>query len=293
MAAPDRLISLSDLRRIRPWTERLGLKPGHLGAVWPPPGAEVRRARLYYHRHPELELNLVTQGSGTYLVGSRLVPIRRQSLLWLFPGQDHCQVRRSADLRFIIIVVRPDLLRSLAGSPAAVLAQDDPPGQWCRTLPLAEARGLQHLALELAGEEDAGMVNAGLAWLLQRCWRAFQAAQDVPAPQDLHPAVAEAARRLGDAQGGRTCSAAALAAGLGLSADHLGRLFRRQLGLSLPEYRNQRCLDRFLDLIEADPQANLLRAALDAGFGSYAQFHRVFRRAMGVSPQAWATAAPR
>jgi AraC-like DNA-binding protein len=32
---------------------------------------------------------------------------------------------------------------------------------------------------------------------------------------------------------------------------------------------------------------SLLIDALDAGFGSYAQFHRAFRRVMGVTPRSW------
>jgi transcriptional regulator GlxA family with amidase domain len=50
------------------------------------------------------------------------------------------------------------------------------------------------------------------------------------------------------------------------------------------EYRNRLRLDRFESLLGQGP-ANLLDAALEAGFGSYAQFHRVFRARLHASPR--------
>lgn len=74
-----------------------------------------------------------------------------------------------------------------------------------------------------------------------------------------------------------------LARRLGTTADKLGRAFKATLGESVRDYRNRLRLGRFLSLV--DPSGgNLLQAALDAGFGSYAQFHRVFRSQFGCSP---------
>jgi AraC-like DNA-binding protein len=75
-----------------------------------------------------------------------------------------------------------------------------------------------------------------------------------------------------------------LVAELDISLSHLARLFKRELGISLVEYRNQLRLERCTTLIEAG-RTNLLRAALEAGFGSYAQFHRVFRSTRGKAPR--------
>jgi len=74
-----------------------------------------------------------------------------------------------------------------------------------------------------------------------------------------------------------------LAKALGTTADTLGRAFKATLGESLRDYRNRLRLSRFLALVEPNG-GNLLQAALDAGFGSYAQFHRVFRAQLSCSP---------
>jgi AraC-like DNA-binding protein len=70
---------------------------------------------------------------------------------------------------------------------------------------------------------------------------------------------------------------------LGVTADRLGRAVKAALGEPLSDYRNRLRLQRYFAVV--DPEGgNLLAAALDAGFGSYAQFHRVFRHIFGCSP---------
>ncbi len=75
-----------------------------------------------------------------------------------------------------------------------------------------------------------------------------------------------------------------LAHELGISPGHLARSFKTQMGMSLVEYRNRLRIDRFLDTV-ARHRGSLLEAALQAGFGSYAQFHRVYRKLHGQTPR--------
>jgi transcriptional regulator GlxA family with amidase domain len=71
---------------------------------------------------------------------------------------------------------------------------------------------------------------------------------------------------------------------LSVSLSRFARVFKFDMGLSLVDFRNQLRLDRFLSLIDTG-ESNLLEAALAAGFGSYSQFHRVFRDLRGASPR--------
>lgn len=70
---------------------------------------------------------------------------------------------------------------------------------------------------------------------------------------------------------------------LRLSASRMARVFKLEMGVSLVEYRNRLRLERFATLLEENGD-NLLEAALAAGFGSYAQFHRVFSALRGTTP---------
>jgi methylphosphotriester-DNA--protein-cysteine methyltransferase len=103
-----------------------------------------------------------------------------------------------------------------------------------------------------------------------------------PAAETVHPAVSQAARLL--AEDARV-TLTQVAATAGVSASRLRHLFHEQTGSTLVSYRNRQRLQRFLD--HHSSRRSLLEESLTAGFGSYAQFHRVFRSLMGTSPQGW------
>lgn len=79
-------------------------------------------------------------------------------------------------------------------------------------------------------------------------------------------------------------SGGALARLLGVSPGHLAREFKAEMGLSLVEHRNRLRLARFFSGVEQN-RKSLLEAALEAGFGSYAHFHRVYRKLQGATPR--------
>lgn len=70
---------------------------------------------------------------------------------------------------------------------------------------------------------------------------------------------------------------------LHLSDSRIARLFKAEMGMSLVEYRNRLRLERFSSVLN-EKGDNLLEAALEAGFGSYTQFHRVFVTLRGMTP---------
>lgn len=235
------------------------------------------------HRHAELEFNLVTQGGGLYLLEQRKYEIRRGDLLWLFPAQEHVLVEQSADFEMWIGVLKPSAVaRTATDVDAKVLRQKNPAGEFCRRLPQPAFTRLEKMFSEIvAGQNQPGLFNAGLAYALLSAWREFQQAADVPV-RDVHPAVEKAARLIRD--GRDAASLGELAQRAGLSAHRLSRLFKQQTGVALVDFRNRQRVEKFLAIYGTGQRRTMLDAALEAGFGSYAQFHRVFRRATGHSP---------
>jgi AraC-like DNA-binding protein len=75
-----------------------------------------------------------------------------------------------------------------------------------------------------------------------------------------------------------------IAAKLDISLSRLTRVLKAELGMSLVEYRNRLRMERFSLLVDHG-HTNLLGAALAAGFGSYAQFYRVFRALRRGTPR--------
>jgi AraC-like DNA-binding protein len=270
-------------------SDDLGVRPGLDGRVVRHSAGDVR-SRV--HRHAELELNLVVRGTASYVLGDRRFALAPGTLTWLFPGQDHVLVDESPDHELWWAVFRPSLVGRIATSrDARTLLEADPVGQFSRRLDSGRVRRLGALFREVRDAEtvDAVLANAGLAYLLSFAWRALLDSGDVVGGVDLHPGVETVARLLhADPDAG---DLAALARAANLSPAHLSRIFKQQTGVSISRFRNQQRLQRFLALYGSGRRTTALAAALDAGFGSYAQFHRVFRELTGRSPSALRTAA--
>lgn len=100
----------------------------------------------------------------------------------------------------------------------------------------------------------------------------------------LRPAVLRALDLLGDSEW--EGSLAELARSCGVSEACLSRIFTRQVAVPLNRYRNSVRLARFLELSRRRKRGTLQETAYAAGFGSYAQFFKVFTKAYGNSPRA-------
>jgi AraC-like DNA-binding protein len=155
-------------------------------------------------------------------------------------------------------------------------------GLACRLSKLSARRletQFEHLA---ATELDTDQFGAGLEYLLLSAWAECQKAAKINDLTDVHPAVEKAAYILRTQP--ETGSMQELAQVCGASPSWLSRLFRQQVGISLVGFRNQSRIERFFELYGEGHRRNLTQAAYAAGFGSYAQFHRVFKEALGYSP---------
>jgi AraC-like DNA-binding protein len=239
------------------------------------------------HDHAELELHLVTRGRGAFLLGDSRLDAARGTLLWVPPRCEHTVLDPSLDFERWMLLLRPRLARRVLPPEAVrrLLAVDlGSRPSLARTLAPHQTVALtaQFADAQRAGRQHHRLHNATMAYLLARAFAAFAASDDPPAWSVLHPAVAEAVRLLRAPS--EPPSRAALARRCGLSEWHLSKLFHQQIGVSLVEFRNRCRLERFLELYGDGTNAKMTSAALDAGFGSYAQFHRVFRARLGHAP---------
>lgn len=264
--------------------QRLQLPPAFDGNVWRYAHAASANRR---HHHVELELNLVTQGKGTYLLGNKRYEIRRGDLMWLFPAQEHVLFEQTSDFAMWIAVFRRRAVRRCAiDASAKPLQQRTLGGETCRRLTQHDLSRFEELFVELSSASDEpGLMNAGLGYVLLHAWKCFQRATDVPM-RELHPAIERAARMIRD--DAADYSLDELAHRAGLSPSRLSRLFKEQTGSTMVDFRNRQRIERFQELYEGSQRRTLLDAALEAGFGSYPQFHRVFREIVGCSPKEYA-----
>ena len=265
--------------------------------------------RIDSHCHAELELNLIVRGTATYAVNGRRFTFTPRTLLWLFPQQEHQLVDRSDNAQFYVAVFKPSLIiRSCRTAVYAGLQQEagEETGVMSTLLSpelfdLAQKImvTVMHGALEpeLLNREagfgpqsgfvfehhDPDALNAGLRFLLLLCWRIQLEGTSAAGATVLHPAVRRALRLLSEDATER--SLGQLAKACGTSKSSLSRTFHRQIGVPLNRYRNSLRLARFFDEYRQPVQKNLAEAAYAAGFGSYAQFYKVFTQAYGRGPR--------
>jgi methylphosphotriester-DNA--protein-cysteine methyltransferase len=130
---------------------------------------------------------------------------------------------------------------------------------------------------------DPDGLNAGLHYLLLLCWRSRLTGQATRDAIDLHPVVQRALKILSESDTEQNIGD--LARGCGASKSFLSRMFHRQLGVPLSRYRNSLKLSRFFEQYQGPSRMTITEAMYAAGFGSYAQFYKVFRHAYGRGPR--------
>ena len=247
------------------------VEPGLIGDI----RRTIRGARRHvHHSHPDLEINLVVRGTGSYVIHEEVHELRPGTLMWLLPDHPHW-LRRGPGLEMWVVQVRasalePAWLIDVAAQPSRVIASHD-------------LIDLDRLMSQVALDSDEpAAYNAGVNYVLMR---ALRASRDRPqaALREMHPAVTRALMLM--RQSDSINSLSDLAAEAGVAPTYLSRLLMEHTGRNFIDWRNRIRLDRFIEAYR--PGANLLAAALDAGFGSYARFHHVFSELVGCPPSEW------
>jgi AraC-like DNA-binding protein len=248
-----------------------------------------------FHRHPEVEFNLVEQGRATYLYGGRLVRIEPGRLVLFWATVPHQTIEMTANARLFWLylplawfircdlpagfrsrimegemVAEPDpgragLDSAMLSAWEADLGSGNPERMRAMVLEL-EAR-LRRLALAVRpgavrGRAAPRAQNPGRSPSLARVERMARYISEHYA-EPLHvPEVARAA---------------------GLHPNYAVGLFRRMTGTGIVNCINQHRIAHAQRLL-ATTRGRILQIALESGFGSLANFNASFRRSCGVSP---------
>lgn len=235
------------------------------------------------HQHDEIEVNLVTRGHARLLAAGRTHHLAPGTLAWLFPAQPHLFTQPSDDFAMWVGLFRPRLLEEYRPAMPQFPSDANPSGLNSRQLGEAATKQLVTLFQRLHSIDTAAHLNPGLAWLLLECWHHHETTHNTPDSTRLHPAVERMAHLL--RRHPEVIKLEDLAPRAGLSLGRLSRLFHQQMGLTLVEFRQRQRLQRFLQIYGHGQRLNLMQAAYEAGFQSYAQFYRVLRQILGHSPK--------
>jgi len=265
---------------------------------------------LKSHHHVELELNLLVRGSITYVVDGKRFTFTGRTLLWMFPSQEHQLVDRSDDAQYYVAVFTPRLisqackgrgyqgLKRRTPRDAGVLHTTLDPETFDLVRRTMDALMRDSLDPDVLNREsgyggdsefryqhgDPDGLNAGLRHLLLLCWRSQTTGPSPAGAVSLHRVVRRALEWLSEGESDEGLGQ--LAQRCAVSEAYLSRVFRRQVGVPLSRYRNSLRLSRFWEAYRHPEQKTVTEAMFEAGFGSYAQFYRVFAQAYGEGPRA-------
>ncbi len=262
-----------------------------------------------HHQHAELELNLVTSGTAMYYFSEVQYLLRPGSMVWILPEQSHRLSQWSSDFSMDVAVFR-NLVDHSAYSQ--VLSQGDLNIEISRVMDHDITQMLHQIFRslflrnmhnggietqapiyartvygvgdnEMYNHQNPALLNSGLDYLLSYAWDVYQRSADISESKKMHPAISHSIRYI---QNNERCaeSVSTLSKACGLSESRFSKLFREQMGMSVPTYKNRVKLDRFIHLLKSS-SITLTEACYAAEFGSYAQFHKVFKDYFKVSPK--------
>ena len=267
--------------------------PEAVGGLWYSTAASTRFGRHFHH---ELELNVVLRGAVDYWFPDREQRVVAPSALWIPPHMEHELLHSTDDLSIWVYSFRTE--DSAYGVTAPLAGASALDFRSAAKLALAELKRLDapfvtaipsDVLARICAHSREGLLrpntarfNAVLEAVLALAWsgRCPVAPRDPTA--SCHPAVRRAANLLREAE----CSASrgVLAPILQLSPERLSRLFTEAFGIGLVQYRNHHRVQRFIHDYGQGGPGNMLRTALDVGFGSYVQFYRAFKQVTGYAP---------
>jgi AraC-like DNA-binding protein len=259
------------------------------GGLWYSTPASTRFGR---HYHRELELNVIVTGEACYWFSHRELRVVAPATLWIPPLVEHELLDASDDLTMWVHSFRSPTGGATPSKPAprsskpqcslraALLELSDGPivtGIAPAALARVCARSREGLL-----RPDLSQQNDILSEIFSVAWSARCRPGARGEPVACHPAARRAARLLREPD--TSGSMEALARATSLSRERLSRVFAHCFGIGLVQYRNHHRIQRFIQGYGNGSDSSMLRAALDAGFGSYVQFHRAFKQVVGCPP---------
>lgn len=242
------------------------MRDGRLAQAW-------RHHPAYWrprHFHAEPELNLVLRGEARVAIGKTEYRLGPGEFVVFAPGQDHALLEASSDLDLFVIALEPELAERAFGTTVprsmGVGHVDDDSAPAIEEILSVSASDSE----DIEGREQ--LVNL---------FREFESRLD--------EAHATSRRALSGLLTDPSVGQGEMAARIATAPAELSRKFHGSWGVPFVEMRARHRLIRFIG--EVDRGASYTRAAYTAGFGSYAQLHRVFHRSLGITPREYFSGA--
>ncbi|THF71458.1 helix-turn-helix domain-containing protein [Deinococcus sp. Arct2-2] len=250
-------------------------------------------AMATFHRHREIELNLVLRGSLTYLIGGRRLTVAAGQLALLWAAMPHRLMSsdHQTDVFWLTVplgdVLRwhlpPQLVQAMLGGQAVHSEPTDASDQ-------GRFEGWADLLKHPASAEARRIILLELEARLRRLALNWTASPPTGKPKPL-PGIgaADHVERMAACVAERyqqPLKVAEIAAAAGLHPHYATTLFRAALGVGLSEYLTQSRIAHAQRLL-LTTDLPVLDIMHEVGFRSTSRFHEAFVQACGVAPRAF------
>jgi AraC-like DNA-binding protein len=249
------------------------------------------------HLHPHLELSLVTAGTVTYFCGDSRIRLTRGGLFCMAPDTVHRWNTGSAPVTILGFMLSLAPANESGKSPALGLPAaieslgyriENPEIERTLGLMFEDASGEAAYSPQLI----AARMRVALILFLRRLRQQLGRAPSRPATSEggarskqlLLQAHAFIAANLAFG-----VSLVDVARHLGISSQHLNRLFRESEGLSVGRHIGELRLDKARQLLRSNRETAVKEVASLCGFNDVSYFCRFFREHTGKTPMEFAT----
>jgi AraC-like DNA-binding protein len=252
-------------------------------------GRNITRPHLQcLHFHPGLELLGVVSGRGFHYLDRRKTPVKPADLVAVDPMMPHETHGDGLDVVYVHLTRESIVNAHVADSglrllePFAAVRSGASP---VIANAAAEVDALVRAERDFRPRTPAGRqraFNAVLSVLESVCER-FESGAAGTARRSPELTLAAKAMQFMHENFTRDAGIAELARYLGISESHAAHLFKRNVGVSPIDYRNQIRITHAVEKIKSGNE-KISMIALACGFNTLSQFYRSFRRVVGCSP---------
>jgi len=247
------------------------------------------------HRHSFFEVAQFLSGHGSYDTEAGRLPICPGDIFVFSSNEYHCitDIEEGEPFTFRLLQVSPAWFAENAGTgPDYSLLFQHAPGFCSRIPPGGEpARRLAGCIRQIEAECTARafgyeeLVRGELVRLLITLVRHFGYSGSSPLPADPHARLTGEVLAYIDRHFCEDISVADITAGRNISPNHLSCLFKKSLGLTVWEYVLKKRIEKACMELDSRPECNILDIAVSCGFNNTANFNKLFKKRMGLTPR--------
>ena len=242
------------------------------------------------HYHHCFELGVCISGAGETHIENRIYRFRRGDIQYITPNTPHLSTAYEGEnCEWIWIFIDPttmgsnlekkgldELLKVSAQSFNGVFSPHEHPRLFSRITDLLE-RPKEDAFTPLDNFLMVGQIMIEAA----RIGNIDKSKNRLPISEHIKPALVYIRENYANPD---LMSAEQVASSCGLSVSHFRMLFKKDIGMTLPQYINQTRLSAANHLLETTDK-KIIQVAEETGFNEVPYFNRVFRQMYGMTPK--------